>query len=189
MTYAHKATGKHMEQEGEGQVWYWPFVLRCEPTKAIKNIIYDSAEKPPMIFSFSLASLWRGLNWRTLYRSDWQFPFCWIKLQTKLLIGEIVKLWKRLLFRRILIWWSPLICGRKGFRHPSKTRPPAFPSTKWWGIDNCMWSNDYPHPNSTWPNSRKIIERDLGHLPAEKLTKLLCTNVSKLYQLETAKPV
>ncbi|MCH7570891.1 MAG: amidohydrolase [Deltaproteobacteria bacterium] len=60
---------------------------------------------------------------------------------------------------------------------------------EWWGIDNCMWSNDYPHPNSTWPNSRKIIERDLGHLPAEKLTKLLCTNVGKLYQLETAKPV
>ncbi|MCZ6906134.1 MAG: amidohydrolase family protein, partial [Deltaproteobacteria bacterium] len=60
---------------------------------------------------------------------------------------------------------------------------------EWWGIDNCMWSNDYPHPNSTWPNSRKVIERDLGHLPAEKLTKLLYTNVGKLYQLETAKPV
>ena len=24
----------------------------------------------------------------------------------------------------------------------------------WWGVDNCMWSNDYPHQNSTWPNSR-----------------------------------
>ena len=28
----------------------------------------------------------------------------------------------------------------------------------WWGLDNCMWSNDYPHPNSTWPHSRKVVE-------------------------------
>src|SRR5205823_6191452 len=36
----------------------------------------------------------------------------------------------------------------------------------YWGTDNCMWSSDYPHPNSTWPNSRQVIERDLGQLPA-----------------------
>lgn len=59
----------------------------------------------------------------------------------------------------------------------------------WWGADNCMWSNDFPHPNSTWPNSRKVIERDLGHLPAEKRSKLLCTNVSRLYRLEVPQPL
>ncbi|MEE9143308.1 MAG: amidohydrolase family protein [Candidatus Binatia bacterium] len=55
---------------------------------------------------------------------------------------------------------------------------------EWWGEDNCMWSNDYPHPNSTWPNSRKVIERDLGHLPLEKRTKLLSTNVARLYNVK-----
>jgi predicted TIM-barrel fold metal-dependent hydrolase len=53
----------------------------------------------------------------------------------------------------------------------------------WWGTDNCMWSNDYPHQNSTWPNSRAVIERDLGHLPAADRDKLLNTNVRKLYNL------
>ena len=57
---------------------------------------------------------------------------------------------------------------------------------EWWsGADNCMWSNDFPHPNSTWPNSRKVIERDLGHLPKEKQTKLLYTNVARLYNMES----
>jgi len=56
---------------------------------------------------------------------------------------------------------------------------------EWWGEDNCMWSNDFPHPNSTWPNSRKVIERDLGHLPKEKQTKLLYTNVARLYNMES----
>ncbi len=43
-----------------------------------------------------------------------------------------------------------------------------------------MWSNDYPHPNSTWPNSLKGIERDLGHLPTDKRAKLLSANVASL---------
>jgi hypothetical protein len=47
-----------------------------------------------------------------------------------------------------------------------------------------MWSNDFPHENSTWPNSRKVIQRDLGYLPAERRAKLVCTNVAKLYNLE-----
>ena len=56
---------------------------------------------------------------------------------------------------------------------------------EWWsGVENCMWSNDFPHPNSTWPNSRKVIERDLGHLAAEKQEKLLCTNVARLYHMD-----
>jgi uncharacterized protein len=54
----------------------------------------------------------------------------------------------------------------------------------WWGVDNCMWSNDYPHQNSTWPNSRAVIERDMAHLSAVDREKLLNTNVRKLYNLK-----
>lgn len=53
----------------------------------------------------------------------------------------------------------------------------------WWGDDNCMWSNDYPHQNSTWPHSRDVIARDLGHLPMEKREKLVRSNVTRLYNL------
>ena len=53
----------------------------------------------------------------------------------------------------------------------------------WWGQDNCMWSTDYPHPNSPWPNSRKVLEENLGHLPLETLRKLVNTNVRKIYPI------
>jgi predicted TIM-barrel fold metal-dependent hydrolase len=56
----------------------------------------------------------------------------------------------------------------------------------WWGINNCMWSNDYPHANSTWPNSREVIARDLGHLSGEDRAKLVRLNVAGLYQLKIA---
>jgi predicted TIM-barrel fold metal-dependent hydrolase len=60
---------------------------------------------------------------------------------------------------------------------------------EWWGQDNCMWSNDYPHANSTWPESRKYIERDLGHLSPELKFKLVCGNVARLYDMEIPKPL
>lgn len=53
----------------------------------------------------------------------------------------------------------------------------------WWGTDNCMWSNDFPHPNSTWPNSRQVVARDLGPLPPSARENLAWRNVVKLYQL------
>jgi predicted TIM-barrel fold metal-dependent hydrolase len=59
----------------------------------------------------------------------------------------------------------------------------------WWGEDNCMWSNDFPHPNSTWPHSRQVIERDLGGLSASARSKLVRENVAKLYGMRIPEPV
>jgi predicted TIM-barrel fold metal-dependent hydrolase len=58
-----------------------------------------------------------------------------------------------------------------------------------WGQDNCMWSNDYPHPNSTWPNSRSVIDRDLGHLSEDVRAKLVRENVARLYGMKIPQPV
>ena len=59
----------------------------------------------------------------------------------------------------------------------------------WWGEQNCMWSNDYPHANSTWPSSREVVARDMGSLPAEKRAKLLRENVAQLYRIEIPEPL
>ncbi len=56
-----------------------------------------------------------------------------------------------------------------------------------WGADNCMWSNDFPHRNSTWPKSREVIARDMGHFPDALRRKLLSDNVARLYDLPVAK--
>ena len=51
------------------------------------------------------------------------------------------------------------------------------------------WSNDYPHPNSTWPKSWDVITRDLGHLSEETRSRLLRENVRQLYKLPALAPV
>ena len=51
----------------------------------------------------------------------------------------------------------------------------------WWGADNCMWSSDFPHGDSTWPHTQQILARDLSDLPTESRAKLVRDNVAKLY--------
>jgi predicted TIM-barrel fold metal-dependent hydrolase len=59
----------------------------------------------------------------------------------------------------------------------------------WWGVDNCMWSSDYPHPPSPWPHSRDLVEKQLGNLPEEDQKKILSENVIKVYGLKRPQPV
>ena len=49
------------------------------------------------------------------------------------------------------------------------------------GVDNLMWSNDYPHGDSTFPNSKEAISRQFDNLPAPHRQKMLRDNVLKLY--------
>jgi predicted TIM-barrel fold metal-dependent hydrolase len=51
-----------------------------------------------------------------------------------------------------------------------------------------MWASDYPHSDSTWPNSRDIIKRTFGGLPAEVTHKIIFENVARLYGLPTSRP-
>ena len=60
---------------------------------------------------------------------------------------------------------------------------PGGQTVSFWGRDNWMWSNDYPHGASTWPNSRDVIARDLAHLEPEVFRKVVKENVVRLYDL------
>jgi predicted TIM-barrel fold metal-dependent hydrolase len=54
-------------------------------------------------------------------------------------------------------------------------------SRHWIGVDNIMWSSDYPHTASTWPRSRGVIERDFKDVSEEEKWKIVRGNVAKLY--------
>ncbi len=51
------------------------------------------------------------------------------------------------------------------------------------GVDNLMWSADYPHTDTTFPNSRQYIEDHFGAVPAEDRHKIVAGNAVKLYGL------
>jgi predicted TIM-barrel fold metal-dependent hydrolase len=49
------------------------------------------------------------------------------------------------------------------------------------GVDNLMWSSDYPHTDSTWPRSRESIEHDFTGVSEADRLKMTITNAAKLY--------
>ncbi len=51
------------------------------------------------------------------------------------------------------------------------------------GGRNIMWSTDYPHSETTWPNSRAEIDRSFGDVPAAERKPVLCDNARKFYGL------
>ena len=54
-------------------------------------------------------------------------------------------------------------------------------SRHWIGVDNVMWSSDYPHTASTWPHSRDIIARDFKDVSEVEKRKIVRENVAQLY--------
>ena len=50
------------------------------------------------------------------------------------------------------------------------------------GVENIMFESDYPHGDSTWPNSQSVIQDAWGHIPAKELRMMCSENAAKLYR-------
>jgi predicted TIM-barrel fold metal-dependent hydrolase len=51
------------------------------------------------------------------------------------------------------------------------------------GEDRVMWASDYPHADSTWPESRRAIEENFKNVPDGARRRILCENARELYGL------
>ena len=56
------------------------------------------------------------------------------------------------------------------------------------GTTNLMWSSDYPHGNSTWPESQQVVQDRLGHLPEATVHRLVWENACRLFGITLDPP-
>ena len=49
------------------------------------------------------------------------------------------------------------------------------------GAGSCMWASDYPHTDSTFPNSLQAIDETLGALPEVDRRRITAENCARLY--------
>lgn len=54
------------------------------------------------------------------------------------------------------------------------------------GVDNIMFESDYPHSDSQWPHTRKILENVMADVPDEDAHKMVEWNARKLYDFPRA---
>jgi predicted TIM-barrel fold metal-dependent hydrolase len=50
------------------------------------------------------------------------------------------------------------------------------------GVDHVMVEVDYPHGDSTWPDTQLVIEKAWGHIPPAELRAMCCENAAALYR-------
>ena len=51
------------------------------------------------------------------------------------------------------------------------------------GVDNLQWGSDYPHPESTFPRSREILEEILEDCTEEEKAKIAGGNATRVYRV------
>jgi predicted TIM-barrel fold metal-dependent hydrolase len=51
------------------------------------------------------------------------------------------------------------------------------------GVGNIMWSSDYPHSETTWPDSRKLIAKWFRGIPEDEKRQIVRDNARALYRL------
>jgi uncharacterized protein len=51
------------------------------------------------------------------------------------------------------------------------------------GVENILWSTDFPHPATTWPNSRSVVDRQFADIPDDERELICAGNASRLYNL------
>jgi len=50
------------------------------------------------------------------------------------------------------------------------------------GLEHILLESDYPHSDSTWPETQRVIHEEIGGLPDEDIKKMTWENASKLYR-------
>jgi predicted TIM-barrel fold metal-dependent hydrolase len=51
------------------------------------------------------------------------------------------------------------------------------------GIENLLWATDYPHPDSTWPESQQVIRDHFKDIDVEDMRAIVGGNAARMYGL------
>ena len=51
------------------------------------------------------------------------------------------------------------------------------------GVENLLWATDYPHPDSTWPESQQVIHTHFDDVPVDEMRLMVGGNAARIYRL------
>ena len=54
------------------------------------------------------------------------------------------------------------------------------------GVGNIMWGTDYPHPEGTWPHTRKLMVETFHGMPEDDIAAMVGGNAADFYGLDVA---
>jgi predicted TIM-barrel fold metal-dependent hydrolase len=171
---------------------HWdPFFEACQETVGSSGaIIKPSADSPHETLSalFPVSGMIAAVDW-IFARVPIRFPglsivlseggVTWIPMIRERLIRayrglEVTRRWRP-------SDPEPVDLLRRNFWFCSVEDPLAFHLLDVIDESHLMVESDYPHADSTWPNSQEVIRRELSHLPGETIRRICYGNAARLY--------
>lgn len=179
---------------------YWePFMTACEETGTVvclhvgssSTVPDTSPEAPPD----TIGVLFFG--YAMFYAVDWLYSMipvrhpdlriCLSEGGIGWVAGLIDRLDHILRYHQLYGTWTgidltPAEVLKRNFRFCAIDDPSAFHQTDRIGVENLMVESDYPHLDSTWPDTQPLLAGHLSHLPGEAVRKITWENASLLFR-------
>jgi predicted TIM-barrel fold metal-dependent hydrolase len=87
-------------------------------------------------------------------------------------------------------WWLPVklqhepsFYYRRNWRSTFMVDRYAVQNRHVLGVENLMWSSDYPHHGCDWPETRRVVNEMFRDVPAHERQRICARNAAELYKL------
>jgi predicted TIM-barrel fold metal-dependent hydrolase len=181
---------------------YWdPFLAACTDTETVINlhvgssgtITRPSPDSPPLALAalFPVNGMMAVVDW-IFSKIPLRFPTIKIAMSEAGVswVPTIVERLRSAFTRRELSNWEagephPVDVLHRNFWFTSIEDPSAFRLLDLIGEDRVMVETDYPHADTSWPDTQELLREELGHLSRPTIQKVCYENAASLYRQPT----
>jgi predicted TIM-barrel fold metal-dependent hydrolase len=178
---------------------HWdPFFQACDETRTVVNLHVGSSssmpepstDSPPdaRLALFPVNAMMASVDW-VYSRVPVRYPGLRVALSEGGLSWVpmvLERLRRNNRMRDLTLTWrgvdeSPEEVFRRTFWFCSIEDPSGIEARELIGRDRIMVEVDYPHVDSSWPDTQQLLQLELGHLPAEDVRMIAYENACALY--------
>lgn len=179
---------------------HWdPFFAACEETETVINLhvgsssstIVPSTDSPPAVLGalFPLNGMSTAADW--LFAGiPLRFPKLKIALSeggigwVPMFIDRVRHMARQLDYSEQFGALDPIEVLRRNFWFTTFNDELTLPLRHLAGVDHIMLETDYPHSDSTWPDTQEILEKQFADIPADETERITHANARELYKLD-----
>jgi predicted TIM-barrel fold metal-dependent hydrolase len=178
---------------------HWdPFLGACQDTDTVINL-HTGSSSEILPGGLAINGFVTALDWLQTAKVPLRFPHIKVVLSEGG-IGWLPLLIDQLVYRRrheklpdSLFHWvagapPPDEVLRRNFWFTSFYDPMTLALRHEIGIDKIMFESDYPHPDSSWPDTQAFLGRQVAGFPQEDVDRLTWRNAAEVYRHPVSPP-